>query len=187
MNKLQFGAEWHSDGEEQIFDLISEDSDQDSSSSLDEQTSLDHARYDRNNRRNLGIRSPVLIRSTQVPIGYSTNNRSRRFPVPRLDTLTLDRISAMTDRARATQRRNPRGRVERVWDTPYKMSEMSERSEEHCPICLEYFEDFEDIIYPKKCGHEFHEKCLMKVMENHPVGKAPCPMCRTLFFGKSNK
>jgi hypothetical protein len=130
---------------------------------------VDNARYLRNNRRNQG------------------NQTSNRLPVPRIPELTLERLAAMSakleeemSKDRLQERRNPRGRVERMWNAPYEDIILQEKS---CPICMEDFENGDDIMYPKECGHEFHEECLLNVMENYPVGEAPCPMCRTRFFG----
>jgi hypothetical protein len=154
---------------------------------------IDRARYHRNLRRNqanqeLNIEQPTLRRLTQVPHQSSgSRRRSNRLPVPRLNNLTLERLAEMSarleeerTRERLQERRNPRGRVDRVWDAPHQRVV---RQEDECPICKEDFENGDDIIYPKACGHEFHEECLLKVMERYPVGGAPCPMCRTHFFG----
>jgi hypothetical protein len=50
------------------------------------------------------------------------------------------------------------------------------QSKPECSICLEQYEEGETISWAKneECNHMFHEKCIVKWMENHDE----CPLCR---------
>lgn len=42
-----------------------------------------------------------------------------------------------------------------------------------CSICLEYYQEEEDIIKIKKCNHNYHRKCISTWL----MIKSTCPLC----------
>jgi len=49
-----------------------------------------------------------------------------------------------------------------------------EKETNHCPICLEPYNEEELIIASKHCSHTFHETCILAWLEQHDG----CPCCR---------
>lgn len=63
------------------------------------------------------------------------------------------------------------------------LSTDSERSLKSCPICLDAYEDGEDVCWSKndECVHAFHLSCMMEwLMDNDD-----CPMCRANYLTNS--
>lgn len=49
-----------------------------------------------------------------------------------------------------------------------------EKERNHCPICLESYNDAELVIASKYCSHTFHKSCILAWLEQHDG----CPCCR---------
>jgi hypothetical protein len=48
-----------------------------------------------------------------------------------------------------------------------------------CPICLNDFENLEELIQISSCRHVFHRDCMDAYLENGPL---VCPCCRVSIF-----
>ena len=56
-----------------------------------------------------------------------------------------------------------------------------EESDEICSICLDDIHNGLPVV-PTKCGHNFHEKCLVE----HCYINKTCPLCRCLLYDCNN-
>lgn len=50
----------------------------------------------------------------------------------------------------------------------------NEMKENHCPICLDNYEDGDHIFYSQYCSHYFHKECIEEWLEKN----FECPCCR---------
>ena len=62
---------------------------------------------------------------------------------------------------------------------------MDQEDENTCPICLEEFEDNDEIVTTEHCCHTFHSACMLEWLlakHTHRDTKNSCPVCRSEAF-----